>query len=238
MLSLYDPDRSQAARRNGEISAWQAFVDAATPRLDDLAAKRGAGLWLMRGPMESPTLDRQMAALQGRFPEMRWTIHDPLDQPAAREGARTAFGRPIRSLARFADADVIVTLDSDPLGPGPLQMPTPWVSRKDAGRARPARTSAGSMRSNSTSTLTGANADHRVALPPSDIAHFAVALARALGAGSEQPTLDDASLVIANEIGRDLAAHHGRALVLPGATLSAEISRAVPLDQFGAGSPA
>ena len=36
--------------------------------------------------------------------------------------AAMAFGRPITSLPRLADADVVVSLDADPLGAGPRQI--------------------------------------------------------------------------------------------------------------------
>ena len=122
VLSLYDPDRSQTVRRSGEISNWPSFLDALQPRLQALSAKGGAGLRLLSGPIASPTLRRQIDALRRRFPQLVWHIHDPLADRSARDGAAAAFGRPLMALPRFAEADVVISLDADPLGPGPLQI--------------------------------------------------------------------------------------------------------------------
>ena len=79
------------------------------------------------------------------------------------------------------------------------------------------------MRFESSSTLTGANADRRLASKPDRIAMAAIELGRLMGAELPDPRLtgDAASLIQA--IHRDLIAHVGHAVVLAGPTLPAEI---------------
>jgi Fe-S-cluster-containing dehydrogenase component len=223
IFSLYDPDRSQSVRQSGEISNWAAFLDALQPLLADLAAAGGSGLRLLTGPVVSPTLMRQIEALRRRFPQLVWHRHDPLDDQAAREGAAMAFSRPITALPRLADADVVVSLDADPLGAGPRQI----VNAHGVAARRRARRGVGGIGRlyavESAPTLTGANADRRLALPPNEIADVAVAIARALGAGVPERALAKDPAAFASELTRDLLAHKSRALVLAGPTLDPDV---------------
>jgi molybdopterin-containing oxidoreductase family iron-sulfur binding subunit len=222
IFSLYDPDRSQSVRQSGEISNWAAFFDAMQPLLGDLAAA-GDRLRLLTGPVASPTLIRQIKALRQRFPQLVWHRHDPLEDQAAREGAIMAFGRPITSLPRLADAEIVVSLDADPLGAGPRQIVNArgFAARR---RARKGLDGIGRLYAvESALTLTGANADHRLALPPNEIADVAVAISRALGAGLPEGALAKDAAAFASKLARDLLAHKGRALVLAGPTLDPDV---------------
>jgi hypothetical protein len=115
VLSLYDPDRSQASRSAGQISNWPAFLDAVKPRLEALVATNGEGLRLLTGPVCSPTLSRQIGLLHRRFPALQWHVHDPLFDSATHDGALAAFGRPVLPIPRLGDAEILVSLDADPL---------------------------------------------------------------------------------------------------------------------------
>jgi Fe-S-cluster-containing dehydrogenase component len=223
VLSLYDPDRSQAVRTAGEISNWAAFLDTLKPGLEDLTARSGDGLRILTGPASSPTLLRQIDALRRRLPMLQWHVHDPLEDYAALQGSLLAFGRLATSAPRLGEADIIVSLDADPLGPGPMQI----VNARgfsDRRRARRDGADIGRLYAiESSPTLTGANADHRLALPPAQIADFAIAIARALGADLPEIALPAATTAFQREVSRDIAAHRARALVVAGPTLPPDI---------------
>ena len=224
VLSLYDPDRSQACRHAGEITAWERVEAALADRLTVLTRNGGEGLRLLTGPLTSPTNLRLLAELRGRFPGLRWYVHDPLADSAAAAGTQLAFGRRLRLRPRLADADVIVTLDADPLGPGPDQIVNAraFSDRRRVRRDRKAMSRLYALES--APTVTGAKADERRALPIEDLAAAAIAIARGLGAAP----LPDVAL--SPELARVVAAivaefegHPGRGLVLAGPTLPAEI---------------
>jgi molybdopterin-containing oxidoreductase family iron-sulfur binding subunit len=131
-----------------------------------------------------------------------------------------AFGRPVTALHRLAEADVVVSLDADPLGAGPSQIVNAhgFAARR---RARKDGDNIGRMYAvESAATLTGASADHRLTLPPAEIASVVIAIARALGAAMPESVLGKEAAAFANELARDLAAHKGRALVIAGPTLA------------------
>ncbi len=142
---------------------------------------RGDRLRLLTGPVSSPTLLRQIGELRALYPGLRWHVHDPLEDRAARRGAQLAFGRDVTMLPRLAEAAVIVTLDADPLGPGPAQIAH---GRGFADRRR-VRGGAG-MNSRlyafaSVPTATAAKADHRLSWRRAAIGHVAQALAARSG---------------------------------------------------------
>ena len=222
VLSLYDPDRSPVTRRNGEITA---FTNLQSVLLDRMAAWRaGADLRLLTGPITSPTVLRQIGELKTIYPGFRWHVHDPLANTAAREGAVQAFGRAVLVLPRWSEIDVIITLDADPLGPGPAQINN-GRGLTERRRVRADHRAMSRLYAiESVPTLTGVKADHRWAVPPDQISAFAFGLARALGAASlADPQLSAAHTAIVNAIAVELKAASGRAVVLPGPSQPATV---------------
>lgn len=223
IFSLYDPERSQAVRRAGEISDWPTFLNALDPRLEALSASHGEGLRLLTGPLASPTLRRQIGALRQRFPKLLWHVHDPLRDHAAEVGAELAFGRLATPLHRLAEADVVLSLDADPLGPGPRQIAHAqgFAARRQTRQG--AKTIGRLYAIEATPTLTGASADHRFSLSPAAIEAVAIEVARTLGADLPETSLDQDAASLARELANDLSSHKGRAIVLVGPTLAPEI---------------
>ncbi len=95
VLSLYDPDRSQAITGSGKISSWNAFLAALSGALEQQKARRGAGLRILTETVTSPTLASQLRALLSMYPAAKWDQYGP----AGREGgsaARAGSRRPKR----------------------------------------------------------------------------------------------------------------------------------------------
>jgi MoCo/4Fe-4S cofactor protein with predicted Tat translocation signal len=113
LLTLYDPDRSQAVRYLGNPTTWDAFLGEFTDRLDLLHRNRGAGLRVVTGTVTSPTLASQLRRLLTLYPEARVHQHEPVGRESIRDGARLAFGDEVNPVYHFDRADVILSLDSD-----------------------------------------------------------------------------------------------------------------------------
>src|SRR5262249_32257148 len=106
----------------------------------------------------------------------------------------------------FADADVILSLDSDFLLWHPAQ---PRAARDWASRRRDPKAMNRLYVVESTPSITGAKADHRRPMTPAQIEAFARQVAGAIGGGS-------ASDPSAGAVAADLSAHRGRSLVIAG----------------------
>ncbi len=218
VLGLYDPERSQTVLENGRISTWADFLTAQKSALDVQRAKGGAGLRILSRTVSSPTLAGQRAALLALLPNAVWHQYEPINRDAERAGALQAFGRDVALRHDFARADVVLALDADFLARGPGAT----VCARAFAAGRRARSGATAMNRlyavECSPGLTGAAADHRLAVRPSELAGLALAFARALGVNgvlgsvpSDFPYWD-----WVRETAKDLGEHRGRSLVLAG----------------------
>lgn len=215
LLTLYDPDRSKSPRHGDDIFAWGSFEAALLAQMEKERPKRGAGLRLLTNRITSPTLIGQIDALLKSFPEARWYRYEPVDDDAALAGAALAFGRPLTALPRFQDARVVLSLDDDPIGPGPRQV----RFSHDFVAARRSTSANDFLRLycvESGWSLTGANADHRLPLDHALIRNVALAIAGELGASLPSVQLPQAAERFARIAAVDLKARSEQALVLAG----------------------
>ena len=216
VLDLYDPDRSQAVKRTGLISSWDAFFTALGAELDLQQSHQGAGLRILTETVTSPTLAQQLRDFLAQFPAARWHQYEPAGRDNARAGARLAFGQPVASQYRFDQAEVVLALDADFLatGPGRVRYARDFAARR---RVQPER---GTMNRlyvvESTPSITGSVADHRLPLRPDEVEEFARAVAQGLGveAGAGPASGLRAKWIAA--VVRDLQQHRGQGLVLAG----------------------
>jgi len=220
VLGLYDPARLQGVTRGAEPVSWQTFEAALAPRLAAAKAKSGAGLTLVTGRITSPTDLRLIADLQATYPQMRWRRYEPVHDDAEREGARLAFGRELTVLPQLERARAVLCLDADPIGPGPQQI---RLGRAFVEGRKPGAGFARWYAVEPGWSLTGMNADHRLALHPERVRDVALIVAARLGSGQ-------AALSVAPEVARfaeacaaDLQANPGAALVLAGPSQPAEV---------------
>jgi MoCo/4Fe-4S cofactor protein with predicted Tat translocation signal len=182
LLDLYDPERSQAVLNGGQISSWEAFLSALHDALEMQAARNGAGVRILTETVTSPTLHAQLQAVLNKFPEARWHQFEPVNRDNVHDGARLAFGEVVAVQYRFDRARVVLSLDSDFMfsHPAGLRYTRDFMDGRRMGEGRTTMNRLYVVES--TPTVTGSNADHRLALRPGEIETFARAMARQLGA--------------------------------------------------------
>ncbi len=220
-LTLYDPDRSQFVVTGGNESSFEEFVRVFSTALSGL--QNGAGFHILSETVTSPTLTRQLADVLRQYPDAQWHQFDGL-QTGAHAGAVQAFGRAVQTRYDFANADVILSLDADFLGPGPGQLAYSQAF-SERRRVRSAEDTMNRFYALEVSpTITGSMTDHRVALTPTQIAAAARHIAGQLGvqgATGEWPEALEAAWVEA--LVEDLQGAGGRCVVIPGAEQPAEV---------------
>ncbi len=203
VLGLFDPFRSSAPLRDGIPVGWAALA-AALRR-----ASTRDGAMLLTGPVGSPTMARQIRALIAARPGLRWVSYRTVT-PALETGG-------VQVWPDFGQIDAVVSLGADPLGPGPGQVA---FAKGWAGAKRDRRAVFRSHAFEAGPTLTGAQADRRTAVRPSELAGIAEALAGVVAAQTPGPgPIGDAA--------RSLLAANGRAAVFCGADLPAAAQAAV-----------
>ncbi len=140
VLQLYDPDRLQTLTYNDEVRSWGGFFGALREALAQQSAKNGAGLRILTETVTSPAMAAQFDAIQKLYPQAKWHQWEPAGAHSARAGAMMAFGAPVNAYYNLANANVIVSLDSDFLSMGPAQLPLCAPVRRPPPRPRrPAR---------------------------------------------------------------------------------------------------
>jgi MoCo/4Fe-4S cofactor protein with predicted Tat translocation signal len=221
VLTLYDPDRSQVPVHLGRVGSWEAFLADMANTLDAERPARGAGLRILTETVSSPTLADQIRSLLAQFPAARWHQYEPCARDNVRAGARAAFGAYVNTVYRFEQADVILSLESDFLftEPGSLR-----YARDFSNRRRVVDTTSSMNRLyvvESTLSMTGAMADHRLPLRSSDVESLAMLVARGLGVqwGASKkgaPHLITYPAGWLPALIRDLEAHRGASLVIAG----------------------
>ncbi len=198
ILTLYDPDRSQTPMYRGETRAWTTFVAEIRGLIekegDGLKAKKGAGLRFLSETITSPSLAAQMKSVLTDFPEAKWHQYEPANRDNARAGAMMAFGQPVNTIYDFGNAHRILSIGSDFLAalPGSLPYARAYAARRrhfanlssdplDLTVDNLKRSDVGGFSRlyaiESTPTTTGAVADHRWSIRPTEIQAVVAALA-------------------------------------------------------------
>ena len=224
ILEFYDPRRAQLVVGNGQISTWEAFVAALYDRRGALIARNGDGLRILTGTVTSPLLAAQFASLQQQFPAMRWHQWEPLHRDNEFAAATASFGRPVERTFDLSAVERIFAIESDLISATPG-----WLAyaRAFAAHRRPSETGGKMSRVyaiESTPTLLGAKADHRLQMRPDEISGSVRYLAGLLGAGpAEWSQQENAHAAWLKAAADDLAQHKGNALVHTGREQPADV---------------
>ncbi|MEZ6097768.1 MAG: TAT-variant-translocated molybdopterin oxidoreductase [Pirellulaceae bacterium] len=186
ILTLYDPDRSETVMNAGEISTWDAFLTTLRAKLEGQGPLQGRGIRLLTETVTSPTLAAQITEFRQLYPESQWHQFEPVNRDNALAGAKLALGEYVSTHYHLDRADVILSLDADFLTSGPdhLRHALDFANRRDVKSGRGSRAEMNRLYVvESTPTLTGAKADHRLPLRAAQIEAFCIALAHRLGVG-------------------------------------------------------
>ncbi|HZK76347.1 MAG TPA: TAT-variant-translocated molybdopterin oxidoreductase, partial [Candidatus Kapabacteria bacterium] len=182
ILQLYDPDRSQAVNHMGDISSWGDFVTAMAGSASLLPSKKGAGFRFLTESVTSPSFTAMMQSILAENPQAKWHQFEP----ARGNGQFTAIGA-TNVQYRFDKADRILSLDSDFMmdSSSSVRHARDWAEKR---KVSSSSTDMSRLYVIETSmSPTGANADNRLGIRPSQFEGFVGALAAAMGvAGGAQ----------------------------------------------------
>ena len=239
VLDMYDPDRAQVSfGANGSSLSASGVRDLLRSLSAEAKANGGEGLAFLARPSTSPTRARLVAAVQAALPKARWIEYTPV----AQRRADAALG--VRALPDYAKARRILSLDADFLGAGDASVEA--TRAYSAGRRADTAAEAAQMTRlyvvESTFTITGAAADHRLRAASSHISALAARFAAEVLSQLGKPTAFKVSGLKVDdkwvkECVTDLVkAAKGKALIVAGDHLSADAHRAVALANAALGA--
>jgi MoCo/4Fe-4S cofactor protein with predicted Tat translocation signal len=219
ILEMYDPDRSQTIAYLGNVRTWGNFLEAIRGPLNAQKAVQGAGIRILTRTVSSPTLADQMRSLVNLYPQARWHVYEPINRDNVLEGAKLAFGQPVETQYKLENADVIVSLDADFLSagfPGNVRYIRDFAKRRDPDSGKMSRLYV----VESTTSATGAKADHRLPMRATEIHSIARDLAARLGIGGAKAGDGDAEALLSANFSTcaalDLRSHAGSSVVIAG----------------------
>jgi len=237
VLDLYDPDRSGEVRmrEQGQTFAktWDDFAAFAAKHFGDSKAGGGEGLCVLLEPTESAAVHGLLAKLKEGFPKAELFSYASLSRDNERKGSELAFGKALRTHLALDKAEIIVCLDADLLGdhPASLRLARQFAEGRDVGAA----TDPKSSRMNrlyvveSQYSVTGASADHRLAVRSADIAAIVADLERRVRAMLDAGKVEGPAVGgtrrerILQAMAADLFEHRGAAVIAAGPRQPAEV---------------
>ncbi len=210
ILDVYDPDRAKDFTNGDKVVSRDealSFLDSLSQKF---SANSGAGLAFFAESSTSPSRARLQKIIADKFPQSKWFTYDAIDSGIHQRAATQAFGQPIRPVFNFDKAKVILSLDAD------------FIGGEDDAHNHIRKFSAGRKAGEGMSrlyaveslfTLTGANADHRLRIPASQVIEVATEILGQIMGGSSASA---AWGTWASECAKDLAANRGDVLVIAG----------------------
>ena len=234
VLSLYDRERLSGpvrVTRSVEEGIRPTVERVSWDELDLLVEKEiptGARVRVVTSTIFSPTVQAALDRFRARYPNTQVVTYDASSSSALIQAHEGVIGRRAVPGYDFSRADVVVGVDCDFLGT--------WVfpslfseqygrRRKVVNQLRPAMNR--HYQVESTMTMTGSNADHRIRVKPSHIGQAIIELhnqvAGLSGRGPAGASVLDADARAAIAVAaRDLVAARGAALVVSGSNNLAE----------------
>jgi molybdopterin-containing oxidoreductase family iron-sulfur binding subunit len=218
VLGLYDISRLQAPVLNGRESSWSQVDSFVKSELTKVKAS-GKKIRLVSSTVNSPSTKAVIAEFVAANPTAKLVQVDAVSYTGIIQANQNSFGKAVLPKYQFDKADVIVSFGADFLGT--------WISPVEFTRQYTANRGAASLENKKMSrhiqfetgmSLTGTNADARIAIKPSEEGIALLNLYQALGGKvsakklANNPKADKAIQLAA----RELANAKGKALVVCG----------------------
>jgi molybdopterin-containing oxidoreductase family iron-sulfur binding subunit len=217
ILDLYDVAKLKEPRLEGKKSSWAEVDSFVKGELNKVQAG-GKKLRIVSSTVNSPSTNRVIADFVAKYPNTRHIQVDAVSYSGILKANEASFGRAVLPHYHFDRADVIVSFGADFLGT--------WISPLEYNRQYIVNRNMASLKNKKMSrhiqfeagmSLTGTNADVRVALKPSEEGVALLNLLAALGGGGAAKKLSNAKAETSIAlVAKELLAARGRALVVSG----------------------
>ena len=164
VLGLYDSLRVQGPKKSGASISWSTFDKETNQKLTDLKAA-GKEIVLLTQTFASPSTSKLIAEFKEKYGNVRHVVYDAVSESAALDAYQAKYGERALANYNFSKAMTIVSVGADFLGD--------WQGGGfDSGYSKNKIPQNGKMSRHiqfeSNMSLTGANADKRVPLTPSE----------------------------------------------------------------------
>jgi len=219
VLDLYDSNRLKDPMLGGDETGWNQ-VDAFVKQQLAAVKASGKGIRIVSSTIHSPTTLAVIADFIKQYPTARHINYDPVSYTGIIQANQNSFGKAVLPHYRFDKADVIVSFGADFLGSwiSQAEYMNQWVQKRNIASLEGKKMSR-HIQFESGLSVTGANADTRIPIKPSEEGIAILSLYNAI-AGTTLPGSKKLSNANADKAitlaAKELVAAKGRALVVSG----------------------
>ncbi len=175
VLSLYDNERLKGPLKSGESASWETLDSEVTQKLNAVASQ-GGQIRIVSNTVLSPTTKKVISEFTAKFPTARHVSYDPISSEGMLQANQNSFGKRAIPAYDFSKADVIVSFGADFLGTwiSPIEFTKQYSKTRKLNDGK--KTMSRHYQFESNLSLTGANADYRTMIKPSEEAAAVKAL--------------------------------------------------------------
>ncbi|WP_103327725.1 TAT-variant-translocated molybdopterin oxidoreductase [Bacteroidetes bacterium endosymbiont of Geopemphigus sp.] len=179
LLSLYDDERLKGPAIKGKSVSWDTLDEYVTERLKKVH-ESGRQIVLLCSSFPSPSTKKLFWNFSQIYPTARLVTYDAYSYSYALEATEEILGTRALPYYELSKTELIVSFDADFLGHwSPESLEKVYAKRK-----KPASDMLTHIQIESNMSLTGANADTRIPLKPSQVRKMLAEVYKALNGGS------------------------------------------------------
>ncbi|MDP3463558.1 MAG: 4Fe-4S dicluster domain-containing protein [Bacteroidales bacterium] len=166
VLNLYDNYRYTKPLVQGEEASWSEMDRQITDKLEAISAK-GGKIVMLTPTIISPSTKAVIAAFSEKYPTTSHIQYDNVSASGIRKANEISFGEAFVPSYHFDKAKLIVSFDADFLGTwlSPVEFTRQYISNRKLHEGK--TTMSRHIHLEGGMSLTGSNADKRIALKPS-----------------------------------------------------------------------
>lgn len=193
VLSLYDKYRLKEPMKSGEAISWEALDSEVSAKLNEIAAT-GGQIRIVAHSTVSPSTKRALAAFATKYPSTQVVYYDALSLSGALDANQQNFGVRALPFYQFDQAKTIVSFDADFLGNwlNPTLFGKQFAISRKLGPKKKEMSRLYSFEANL--SLTGANADYRTPVKPSQAGLYVGNLYNLIAAKAGAPAINVAQV--------------------------------------------
>ena len=217
VLGLYDGARLRGPLMKGQESTWKTADDAIA------AALKGGAVRILTSTIISPSTKAVIAEFAAKYPGTKHVTYDAVSYNALTKANNNVFGKAVVSSYDFSKAKIVVGVACDFLGNwlSGEEFSKQYAKNRKVTKENPDMSQHFHFESNM--SLTGANADYRYMVKPSELGKVTTALFNAVASATGNATvsgdvkIDNKDAVAAiKKVAEKLANHKGKSLVVSG----------------------
>ena len=216
VLSLYDNDRLRGPKASGKRIEWAAMDSQITTKLNGIA-RTGGQIRIVSNSILSPSTKAAIARFTSKYPTTQHIQYDQVSQYGMLKANEESFGTAMIPSYDFSKAATIVGIAADFLGSwgATIENTKQYAETREVGETK--KQMSRHFQFETIMSLTGANADYRTTIKPSEEGAVVVQLYNLIAERAGRPTVnggvDKPNLKRAAD---ELWQNRGKALVVAG----------------------